>query len=312
MYFTKSTMTIRLSEVFYYAFLLSFFVILFVNLLPGEWSVLTRPFVLFAGLISILLINNLKAIVCILSLYFFVLIYALYPMLNDGFEYELFIKNTKYLMYFVFLFGLTNLLGKKKIEVFLYAISKIFILKLFFVALISINLNFLGGHFLNFLLDDVDLIVHKLFGIYRVFDLYLFLFPVVFVFLKGKSLKVNFLVHFLLFFNVLSSLTFGMFLSYLVVMFIRYTLFRGIVFLLIPLSFLFLYEFFANFFVRLLEEKTVSIEVKINQLIFLLDNFSVWGQGLGKKISILGRTDSMLENIYIYWFVVYGDRTVIV
>ncbi|MCG7496854.1 hypothetical protein MHO82_08265 [Vibrio sp. Of7-15] len=299
-------MTLQLTDLYYYSFLAMFSVIVFTNLLPSDWVIITRPFVIISSLLSIVLLNNLKGVFYVLILYIFILIYTLSPLVFSSVNPSYLANNTRYLIYFVLIFGLIRILESTPLERLLYSMSKVFVVKLIIVGMISLNMNLLGGLFSNYILNGMDLVVHELFGQYRILDLYLFLFPLVFLYVENKSRKVKILVHSLLFFNILSSITFGIIFSYLIVMSLRYKYFRSILIFVIFAIFFIYYDYFISLYDNFLLEKSVSIEVKLNQFLFVFDNISIWGQGLGQSISIEGRVDSMLENVFIYWFIVYG------
>jgi len=72
------------------------------------------------------------------------------------------------------------------------------------------------------------------------------------------------------------------------------------------LLFVFLHNEIIEYFNTVVALKNVSIEVKLNQIKYLIDNISFFGQGLGTLIDIQGRVDSMLENTFIYWLVTFG------
>lgn len=299
-------MRLSLQRIYYYSFLSSFCVILFSNLIPSKLVVITRLFVLFTAALSILLLNDIKSICIIMLFYLFLLIYFFFPLINNSADIGVLLNNTKYSLYFVFLFGLVNILRFITVDSLLYSMSRFFVLKLCFVGIVSLNMN-LGIHlFKNYILNGIDLSVHQLFGAWRVLDMYLTLFPLVFFYIKKKRKVLKILIHSLLFFNIVSSLTFGIIFAYLIVMFFRYRFVKLISLIFLFLVFLVYRDFFDNLCQNIIMEKSISIEVKFNQLRFLFDNITLFGQGLGKTINIDGRIDTMLENIYIYWVIVYG------
>jgi|SaaInl8_200m_RNA_FD_contig_123_6543_length_7472_multi_4_in_0_out_1_4 hypothetical protein len=297
---------LNLVSVYYYSFLSTFAVILFVNLIPSELILITRFFVIFTFIISIMLINNIKGVLYILLFYVFILLYSLYPLMAGDADIKYLLKNTKYAIYFIFTFGLINMLRLVTLDSFLYVMSKIFVLKLLLVGIVSLNMNFGGDWFVGYLLNGIDLNIHKLFGMYRVFDPYLFLFPLIFIYLKDKKNTTKVMVHILLLFNIASSITFGIIFAYIIIMFMYYKQVRIVGTFLSCVIVLIYHEYFLVFYDNFLIEKSVSIDVKMNQFIFLFNNISILGQGLGTLIDIQGRVDSMLENVFIYWFVVYG------
>lgn len=299
-------MRLSLQRIYYYSFLSSFCVILFSNLIPSNLVVITRLFVIFTAILSILLLNKINTVYYLMMFYMFLFIYSLFPLINNSVDIQVLVNNTRYSIYFVFIFGLVNTLKFITLDSLLYNMSKMFILKLCFVGMISLNMN-LGIHlFENYILNGIDVSVHQLFSGWRVLDMYLTLFPLVFFYIKKKKNTTKILVHGLLLFNIVSSLTFGIIFAYLIIMFFRYR-FVKIISLIFLLFVIFVYsDFFWNLYQDIIIEKSVSIEVKLNQLHFLLNNITLFGQGLGKSINIEGRIDTMLENVYIYWGLVYG------
>ncbi len=303
---TLKLLRFKLQNLYYYLFLATFTVIIFVNIFPSDLVILTRPFVVLLGALSLFLVNEIKVVLYVLLFYLFISLYTLYPLITNDVDIQSLIKNTRYTIYFVFAFGLVNIMRFISIDRLLYDMSKIFILKLVLVAVVSINMNFGEELFANYILNGMDLIVHRLFGAYRVFDVYLFLFPLVLIYIRGKKTIIKLVIHGLLLFNVLSSMTVGIILPYSIVMLLRYNIIRVILFFLVIISILMYKEYLLDFYNIFQVEKSVSIDVKLNQFRFLIDHMSLWGQGLGTSIDIQGRVDSMLENVFIYWFVIYG------
>ncbi len=299
-------MIINLRSLYYYIFLATFTVIIFSNLIPSELVVITRLFVIPTSLLSLLLLNNIKGFLYVIMLYIFLGLYILYPLLTNDAYLTYSVTNTKYAMYFIFIFGLINILKYISLETLLYSMSKIFIIKLIVVALISLNMNFGEARFINYLLNVIDLNVHILFGRYRVFDVYLFLFPLLLIYIKDKKKYLKIIIHLLLLFNMLSAMSFGILFAYIVVMLIRYRFIRLGCFVIISAIYILYYEQLFDLYEIIVVEKSVSIDVKWNQIIYLCNNLSLFGKGLGTPINIYGRVDSMLENVLIYWFLVYG------
>ncbi|MFW7523590.1 hypothetical protein ACODM8_05525 [Vibrio ostreicida] len=294
------------SEFYYFFFLVTFSVIIFSNLLPASWVVIVRPFSIVLGLMSVFSVSSRASIIFVIFLYSFLLIYSLLPLIFGGANLEYLVKNTWYIIYFLFLLGLANIMRSIDINRLLYSLSRIFVAKLFVVALISFNMNFSGGLFSSIILDVMSLSVHKLFGAYRVLDVYLFLFPLAFVYVENKRWRAKVIIHSLLLFNVISSLTIGIIFAYIIIMLLKYSFLRVPLALLIFSLFSIYFNEFYDLYQNFLDEKSVSIDVKLNQVFFIFDNLTIFGQGLGKAISIQGRVDSTLENVYIYWLVVYG------
>lgn len=304
--FDSKLMKFNLVDLYYYSFLSTFAIIIFVNLIPSDWVVITRIFVIFSAILSLFLLNNINAVLYVLLLYIFLLIYTLYPLITYDLNIEYLVNNTRYAIYFILLFGLVNIIRLISLDRLLYSMSKIFIVKLILVGIISLNMNFGAEWFVGYILNDIDLVVHELFGVYRVLDVTLFLFPLVFIYTKSKKNSTKVMIHTLLLFNIMSSITVGIIFSYIIVMFLKFKFIRKALFLLIMISIFIFYDYFLGLYENFLIVKSVSVEVKLNQFLFLIDNVSLWGQGLGTLITIDGRADSMLENVFIYWSIVYG------
>ena len=299
-------MRVNLLKAYYYSFLAMFAVIVFSNLFPSDWVVVMRPFVFFVAILSIFLLNNTKAVIYLLLLYVFILTYTLYPLLTNSVNIQHLVNNTKYTIYLVFIFGLVNMMRFISLDRLLYNMSKIFIVKLLFIGMISLNMNFGGGWFAGYILDGIEINVHRLFGAYRVFDVYLFLFPLIFLYTKDKENIIKIMTHALLLFNIVSSATFGIIFPYIAIMLLKFNILGRVLFLLSGVIGFIYHDLLLDLYSYFLTEKSVSIEVKLDQFLFLIDNITLWGQGLGGVIDIQGRVGYMLENIYIYWVIVYG------
>jgi len=298
--------SINLIDLYYYLFLATFAIILFSNVIPSSWITVTRLFVFPTGILSIALINNKKALFFVLFFLFFICVYSLYPLLTDEAHVDFLIKNTRYAMYFIFLFGLVNIMKIIPLRQILYKMSQIYLVKLMFMFVIILDINFGASLSLNYFLNSSGLLIAKLEESYRIVDIYSYFFPLVFIYLSNKKNKTKVFIFSIIFFVLYSSNTYGFLISFIIVLLIKYKFLIKYLPIVGVLLFVFLHNEIIEYFNTVVALKNVSIEVKLNQIKYLIDNISFFGQGLGTLIDIQGRVDSMLENTFIYWLVTFG------
>ena len=298
--------SINLIDLYYYLFLATFAIILFSNVIPSSWITVTRLFVFPTGILSIALINNKKALFFVLFFLFFICVYSLYPLLTDEAHVDFLIKNTRYAMYFIFLFGLVNIMKIIPLRQILYKMSQIYLVKLMFMFVIILDINFGASLSLNYFLNSSGLLIAILEESYRIVDIYSYFFPLVFIYLSNKKNKTKVFIFSIIFFVLYSSNTYGFLISFIIVLLIKYKFLIKYLPIVGVLLFVFLHNEIIEYFNTVVALKNVSIEVKLNQIKYLIDNISFFGQGLGTLIDIQGRVDSMLENTFIYWLVTFG------
>lgn len=294
---------IDLQILYYYLFLSTFGIIIFSNLIPEEFIWVTRLFVFPTAILSLLLLDNRIGFLYVVFFTLFILSYSLYSLVFHDVYLEYLVKNTRYVFYFIFMFGLVNILKFISLEKLLYGMSKIFILKILIVAIINFNLNSEIMFASNFLLNNTGLLIAKLSDSYRILDIYLYFFPLIFIYLRDKKNFIKIFLHLIVIYNLYVSNTYGFIIAYFVIMFLKYNFFR---LLSIGLITILLFYGLSDIIRELIAAKSFSIEVKLNQLLYVINNLSFFGEGLGTNIVIEDRIDSMLENTVLYWLVVYG------
>lgn len=296
---------------FHLLFLLLFTLVLFSNVTPISWLGYTKVISISVIFLSVLILSSVNSILLFISSAAFLLMTITFSLSSGMDGYEILFANSKFYIFFSLTLGVTTLFKFKSIGVILNQMGFIVVLKMLLVAIVFFNANLGGFHFKEYILDEISLVVHQLFGIYRVFDPYFYLFPLAFFFLRGTRLFVKFSLHALVLINLISSLAMGMVLPYVMaVIFItrKEIVLTFLVCFLIAfcLAMFAFYDVVVGFLDFLYQEKLESIGVKISQYIYLYDNVNLFGGGFGKSIIIFGREDTKLENIYIYWALVHG------
>ena len=298
--------SINLVDLYYYLFLATFAIILFSNVIPSNWITVTRLFVFPTAVLSIVLIDSKRTLIFVLFFFTFICIYSLYPLLTNDVELNSLIKNTRYPIYFILIFGLVNIMKIFPLREILYRMSQIYLVKQIFMFSIIIDMNFGAGFFSNYFLNSSNLLIARLEDSYRILDIYSYFFPLAFIYLFDKKNITKILIFSIIFFVLYHSNTYGFLISFMLVLSFKYKFFRRSLLIVGVLLFVFLSNELIEYFNTLAALKSVSIDVKLNQVTHLIDNMSFFGQGLGVLIDIQGRVDSMLENTFIYWIIIYG------
>ncbi|MBE0514904.1 hypothetical protein [Sulfurimonas sp.] len=265
--------------------------------------------VFFMQLIILKKVLDIKILMLIFGVFSFQLLYIMLGIVLSGENIDIAINNSKYLLIFILLPTFVYIIKENKLELLLKYLSLSMLIKIFVIFFIAIDLSFGNKVLEGYILNNTDLLVHPYFGVYRVFDSFVIFFPLAFYIINKFNITFKIIFHFIVFCYVLFSFATGMYLMYLLISLIVIP--RKYIYLIFFLgitSYL-LFQNYMDFEIlnRLYESKmSDSVGVKANQVYWIMENISFFGQGLGYIFNINGRIDTMLENLHIYWLATYG------
>jgi len=249
-----------------------------------------------------------KIIIFVLGIFSFQLLFILYGTIINNGDIIVALYNSKYLLIFILMPIFLYIIKEKKLKLFLKYLSLSMLFKICIIVMISMDLSF-GKHISeNYMINNSHLLVHPYMGVYRVFDSYLVLFPLAFYAILKLKMYYQILFQIIILLYIIFSFAVGMYFIYIFIgLFFISRKYFYLIFFILLIYFFYDYTFISEFIYKLYESKlTNSIGVKSNQIFWIKDNISLFGQGLGYSFNINGRIDTMLENLHIYWIATYG------
>lgn len=304
-----------------------FFISSFSDLYP-MFSGVSSFFLVFIIFFQFFYIKKIRLLSLLIPLFVFIFqgFYICKSLIYGSVDVHVALNNSRYMMISLLSPAVFEISKFGGIPILISKLSKIVILKALVVSILAIGLLLDIDIFKSYS-KHTDLLVHPFMGGYRVFDSFVVFFLLAFFEFKYRSLACKMLIFCILTFYVLVSMSFGVVIVYFIMISIflvkfflcgrlnRILIFS--VFLVLFGTFVFLsftvgYEFFEKIYYasrlsELVQDKLItSVGVKKDQVYWLLDNTTLFGQGVGVWFNIQGRIDSVLEVLHVYWVATYG------
>lgn len=241
-------------------------------------------------------------------------LFVLYGVLGNENDLGTAFIRSKYLMIFLLLPTFKEIVEANLLNKLLSLLSFTVLVKAVLIITIGMDCYFGNGWISDMLRQHTSLYFGPIMVLdvpmYRVFDPFVIFYPIALYQAERASLPVRVLVHILIAGYVFFSMALGLWVIYCVVLCCvvsTITLKRILVlWSLIALTALPYWHEVEMLVREIWRHKALSAGVKWQQLVWISEELSLFGKGVGAHFLINGRADTMLEVLPVYWLATYG------